>query len=162
MWELKASKVSSSVIVTVWLAQIGHAVVSAWLPCSSLHHGTEQPCTKHVQAHSSHQITPADTRATRWLFGKRAQQMQCFNAGAERTCHVCSFLFGRANTRVWRDRACDVRPQNPKQTSSCSGSLMARQLRLAHFIHSYFSPRCVSVSRKWQNSNVKSKYERFV
>lgn len=45
MWELKASKVRGSVIVTVWLAQIGRAAVSAWLPCSSLHHGTEQPCT---------------------------------------------------------------------------------------------------------------------
>jgi len=45
MWELTASKVSSSVIVTVWLAQIGRAALSAWLSWSSPHHGTEQPCT---------------------------------------------------------------------------------------------------------------------
>ena len=45
MWELKPSRVSSSVVVTVWLAQIGRATVSAWLPCPSLRHGTERPCT---------------------------------------------------------------------------------------------------------------------
>lgn len=56
MWELKASKVSSSVIVTVWLAQIGRAAVSTWLPCSSLHHGTEQPCTS-APTHQTHSGT---------------------------------------------------------------------------------------------------------
>lgn len=83
MWELKASKVSSSVIVTVWLAQIGRAAVSAWLPCSSLHHGTEQSCTS-APTHqtrsgthtvlSSHRFAHADTRPRLRWFGGWAQQ----------------------------------------------------------------------------------------
>lgn len=84
MWELKASKVSSSVIVTVWLAQIGRAAVSAWLPCSSPHHGTEQPCTS-APTHrtrsgthtvlGSHRFAHADTRARLRLFGQRTRRL---------------------------------------------------------------------------------------
>lgn len=86
MWELKASKVSSSVIVTVWLAQIGRAAASTWLPCSSLHHGTEQPCTS-APAHQtrsgthtelgSHRVAHADTRPRVRRFGERAKQFDC-------------------------------------------------------------------------------------
>lgn len=91
MWELKASKVSSSVIVTVWLAQIGRAAVSTWLPCSSLRHGTEQPCTS-APTHQtrsgthtvlgSHRFAHADTRPRLRSFGEREQKLFACKPGA--------------------------------------------------------------------------------
>lgn len=134
VWELKASKVSSSVIVTVWLAQIGHAVVSAWLPCSSLRHGTEQHSTSTPMHQtrsgthpvlSSRQFTHADTWSTLWLFGKRAwlltwcnstRQTQYLNVCSDWKCQVCSLLFRWAKTRVWINQACKVKPENQNKT----------------------------------------------
>lgn len=83
MWELEVSKVSSSVIVTVWLAQIGRAAVSTWLPCSSPHHGTEQSCTS-APTHQtcsgvrtvlgSRRVAHADTRPWVQRFGKKGKR----------------------------------------------------------------------------------------
>lgn len=125
MWELKASKVSSSVIVTVWLAQIGRAAVSTWLPCSSLHHGTEQPCTS-APTHQtrsgthtvlgSHRFAHADTRQrVRW-FGERAKhfdykpgviwQSRYLELCREWKLQGCSFLLHWAKALRWINRAC--------------------------------------------------------
>lgn len=86
MWELEVSKVSSSVIVTVWLAQIGRAAVSTWLPCSSPHHGTEQSCTS-APTHQTcsgvrtvlgpRRVAHADTRPWVQRFGERAKELDC-------------------------------------------------------------------------------------
>lgn len=143
MWELKDSKVSGSVIVTVWLAQIGRAAVSTWLPCSSLRHGTEQPCTS-APTHQtrsgthtvlgSHRFAHADTRPRLRLFGERAKLFD-YKAGGilqsrylklcrDWKCQVCSVLLHWAKVPLWINRACKVKPQNPKQNSSCCESLM--------------------------------------
>lgn len=141
MWELKASKVSSSVIVTVWLAQIGRAAVSTWLPCSSLHHGTEQPCTSapthqtrsgtHTVLADSHMLTQDGECGG---FGERAKQFDYKSVAIRRSRFLklcsgwkrrgCSFLSNWAKALLWINRACKVKPQNPKQNSSCFESLM--------------------------------------
>lgn len=133
MRELKASRVSSSVIVTVWLAQIGHTAVSTWLPCSSLHHGTEQPCTS-APTHQtrsgthtvlgSHRFAHADTRpSVRW-FGERAKQLdykhgairqnRYFKLCKEWKRQVCSLVLHWAKACLWINQACTVKPQNSK------------------------------------------------
>lgn len=84
MWELKASKVSSSVIVAVWLAQIGRAGVSAWLPWSSPRHGTEQPCTS-APAHQTPSGTYTVTGSYR--FHMVAREPDCYYLVREQLFH---------------------------------------------------------------------------
>lgn len=97
MWELEASKVSSSVIVTVWLAQIGRPAVSTWLPCSRPHHGTEQSCTSaptHQTCSGAHavlgsrRVAHADTRSLVHWFGKRAKELDYEFGAIQQSTHL--------------------------------------------------------------------------